>query len=113
MIPLQNLKDFSEQLIACSLLCSMSYRLWDKTLTPKRSSLAFQRHVSRHRTMPDGCTIEILLQTEQIAPDVTGYPLTLDQDDPDANRGATVSWLERKKGKLSPHVFGKIVLEEQ
>lgn len=85
-------------------------KMWLELDNPAEAFLeAFQKQVIKQRSLPDRKLVTIYLKTEQRLPNDASYPLSLDQEDLEADWAGTVSWLEENSREISPHVFGTIV----
>jgi hypothetical protein len=72
---------------------------------------AFQKLVSKRKTMPDRSLITIYLKPDRNATDEAAHALSLDQDDMEADWDRIVELLERNRNEHSPHFFGTVDVE--
>lgn len=91
--------------------------LWDKTplnIWLEMSAPAeaffqtFQQQADKRRRMFDRGEVTILLKGEKSAPDGEAYPLSIAEDDLEADWEETLSWVNENRRETSPHIYGRV-----
>lgn len=72
----------------------------------------FQQQVGKRKAISDRAMVRIYLRRDKNTPDDEVYELSLDEDELDADWETTVTWLEENKREKSPHIYGKVEIDD-